>query len=70
VAEVRPEAEHAWNAKIQTKLQSTVWTQGGCKSWYMDDNGRNTTVWPGFVYQYQLKTRKAAIADYMQVVPQ
>jgi cation diffusion facilitator CzcD-associated flavoprotein CzcO len=66
-ADVRPDTEQAWNDKIQTKLQSTVWTQGGCKSWYMDENGRNTTVWPGLVYQYQLQTRKADIGDYVKV---
>jgi cation diffusion facilitator CzcD-associated flavoprotein CzcO len=65
LAEVRPEAEAAWNEEVQTKLRSTVWTQGGCTSWYMDENGRNTSIWPGFVYQYQLRTRKAELADFV-----
>ena len=24
----------------------TVWTTGGCQSWYLDAHGRNTTLWP------------------------
>jgi hypothetical protein len=31
----------------------------------MDENGRNTSIWPGFVYQYQLRTRKAELADFV-----
>lgn len=62
--EVRPEAEAAWNQKIQGKIAGTVWLTGGCKSWYLDENGKNTTIWPGFVAEYQFRTRHAAIADY------
>ena len=27
-------------------MQGTVWTAGNCHSWYLDDTGRNTTLWP------------------------
>jgi hypothetical protein len=37
---------------------------GGCNSWYLDDNGRNTTIWPGLVAEYQLKMRSARLGDY------
>jgi cation diffusion facilitator CzcD-associated flavoprotein CzcO len=65
--EVRREVEAAWNDKIQGKIAGTVWLTGGCKSWYLDEHGRNTTIWPGFVAEYQLKTRRAKISDYAPV---
>jgi cyclohexanone monooxygenase len=27
-------------------MKRTVWTRGGCSSWYLDSHGRNTTLWP------------------------
>ncbi|WP_203336197.1 flavin-containing monooxygenase [Nocardioides limicola] len=44
--EPRPEVQDAWNADLQRRMQSTVWSAGGCASWYLDDHGRNTTLWP------------------------
>ena len=40
--EVKREKEEAWNNKIQAKIAKTVWLTGGCKSWYLDESGRNT----------------------------
>ncbi len=34
-------------------MQGTVWTAGGCASWYLDRNGLNTTLWPDFAFRYQ-----------------
>src|SRR2546428_2484498 len=51
--EVRREAQEAWNARLQRKMRGTVWTAGGCASWYLDENGRNTTLWPGFTFRFR-----------------
>jgi hypothetical protein len=53
-----PEAQAAYNAKLQAKMLGTVWMTGGCASWYLDDRGHNTTLWPGFTWQFRLATRK------------
>jgi cyclohexanone monooxygenase len=47
-AEVEPSAgaQHAWNAALQRRMRRTVWNTGGCSSWYLDDHGRNTLLWP------------------------
>jgi len=34
-----------------------VWTTGGCASWYLDDQGRNTTLWPGSTWRFQMMYR-------------
>ncbi len=64
VAEVKPEIEADWTRRMHARLGTTVWMTGGCKSWYLDKNGRNTTIWPGLVAEYQLKMRSASLRDY------
>jgi cyclohexanone monooxygenase len=44
--EPRPQAARRWNAGLQRRMKRTVWTRGGCQSWYLDEHGRNTTLWP------------------------
>ncbi|MCZ7417709.1 MULTISPECIES: hypothetical protein [unclassified Streptomyces] len=31
---------------------------GGCTSWYLDAQGVNRTIWPGFTWRYWLRTRR------------
>ena len=54
--EIRPEIQEAFNTEMQKRMQGTVWTSG-CKSWYLDANGHNTTLWPGFTFEYRHRTR-------------
>ncbi len=55
---VEPKRDHqdAWNADLQRRMQDTVWNTGGCASWYLDEHGRNTTLWPRstFVFRHLL----------------
>ncbi|MDP2712628.1 MAG: NAD(P)/FAD-dependent oxidoreductase [Solirubrobacteraceae bacterium] len=55
--EVRPEAMRAYNAQLQSKLPGTVW-MSGCASWYLDADGRNTTIWPDFTFRFRRRTRR------------
>ena len=34
------------NIKVQNDLKTTVFNAGGCKSYYLDQNGRNFAAWP------------------------
>ncbi|MEO8955404.1 MAG: flavin-containing monooxygenase [Ktedonobacteraceae bacterium] len=54
--EVRPEMQEAFNMEMQQRMRGTVWTSG-CSSWYLDANGRNTTLWPGFTFEFWHRTR-------------
>jgi cation diffusion facilitator CzcD-associated flavoprotein CzcO len=63
--EVRPEVQRAYNDELQQKLAHTVWSSGGCKSWYMDPSGRNTTLWPSFTFRYRQRTREFDPAEYV-----
>jgi cation diffusion facilitator CzcD-associated flavoprotein CzcO len=62
--EVRPEAHAAFQREVQERMPGSVWTDGGCKSWYLDANGRNTTLWPDFTWRYALRTRRFDLDNY------
>ena len=62
--EVRPDVVAAFNVALQERMPRTVWSSGGCASWYLDAHGRNTTLWPDFTWKYRLRTRRFAAADY------
>ena len=44
--EPRPEAQAQFNARIDAGAEGTVWQAGGCSSWYLDETGRNSALWP------------------------
>src|SRR5262249_14634405 len=62
--EPRPEAQDRFIAMVDRKMRGTVWTAGGCKSWYLDRTGRNSTLWPGFTFSYARRARRFVPADY------
>ena len=35
-----------YNEALQKRMKRTVWSAGGCDSWYLDAHGKNTTLWP------------------------
>ncbi len=55
VAAIQPtrEAQQRWNDDLQRRLKRTVWTTGGCSSWYLDEHGRNTTLWPRTTFTFR-----------------
>jgi cation diffusion facilitator CzcD-associated flavoprotein CzcO len=63
--DVRHDAQEQYNAWIQRRLERSVWNTGGCASWYLDANGKNTTIWPYFTWHYWRKTRRFDPAPYV-----
>lgn len=61
--EVRPEAQAEWNQRIQRRSAGTVW-KSGCQSWYLDRNGKNTALWPGFTFEFRARTARFDPAAY------
>ena len=62
--DVRAEAADRYNADLQRRLQPTVWSAGGCASWYLDEHGRNTTMWPDFTFKFKARTRRFDVEHY------
>jgi len=56
--EPRAEAQSASNAAIDRAMEGSVWTAGGCASWYLDVTGRNSTLWPGHTFTFRRKLAK------------
>jgi cyclohexanone monooxygenase len=63
--EVRREAQARWNEEVQQRLSRSVWNSGGCSSWYLDGNGRNSIMWPGFTFDFRRRTRRFEPAAYV-----
>jgi hypothetical protein len=66
--EVRPDVAAAYNARLQRKLPGTVWGSG-CASWYLDADGRNLALWPGFTFDFRRQTRHFRPRDFIAVRP-
>jgi cation diffusion facilitator CzcD-associated flavoprotein CzcO len=67
--DTRPAAQVAFNAQLQQRMSGTVWTQGGCASWYLDAHGRNTTLWPGTSWSFRRATRRFEPAEHELLAP-
>ena len=57
VAEVRPEVQQEYNRELDARMAGTVWSTG-CSSWYLDETGRNATLWPDWTWRFRLRTRR------------
>jgi cation diffusion facilitator CzcD-associated flavoprotein CzcO len=65
VIEPRADVQAAYNTHLQHELSTTVWQTGGCSSWYLDDHGRNTTLWPGFTWTYMRSMKRFDLSEYV-----
>lgn len=63
--EVRADVQARYNVGLQEKLGKAVW-QSGCRSWYINEAGKNTTLWPGFTFKYREQVRRIDLVDYRQ----
>jgi cation diffusion facilitator CzcD-associated flavoprotein CzcO len=61
--DVRPERQRAYNDDLQQRLRGTAW-YAGCKSWYLDRRGKNTTTYPGLTSGYRRRTARFERDDY------
>jgi cation diffusion facilitator CzcD-associated flavoprotein CzcO len=65
--EPRAEAQEAFVAEVDGRMRGTVWTSGGCRSWYLDATGRNSTLWPDFTWRFRRRAARLDPADYVAV---
>ena len=65
--DVRREVMDEYNAHLQQRMKRTAWNSG-CKSWYLNPDGSNHALYPGFASEYCLGVRHFKPDEY-QVVP-
>jgi cation diffusion facilitator CzcD-associated flavoprotein CzcO len=66
--EVTAAAQERFNADIDRRMEGTVWNTG-CASWYLDDTGRNATLWPDWTWRFRRRAAELQPADYALDVP-
>ena len=56
--DVRPAEQDAWNAEVQAALAPGVFNAGGCSSYYIDRNGRNSAIYPWTTFDLRWRMRR------------
>lgn len=56
--DVKPEAQRSYNEQLHERLSKLVWSTGGCVSWYKTRSGKNVTLWPGTMSEFNLRLRR------------
>ena len=52
--EVKADAQYQYRQLIDQQSRKTVWTTGGCSSWYLDNrSNRLTLLWPDLASKFQ-----------------
>ena len=54
--DVKKNIQTTYNLKLQKRLAKTNWNSG-CKSWYLTEDGYNSTMYPGFATQFKRQMR-------------
>ena len=62
--EVLPEVQAAYNDAVQRDLSGTVYNAGGCSSYYLDVNGRNSSLSPWSTRRTTRELSRFDPADY------
>lgn len=63
----KPVQDH-YNAGLQAKLVGTTWA-AGCRSWFLDREGRNTTIYPGLTADFRRRLARFRESDFVRVSP-
>ena len=62
--EVRPEALGDFIDEVDRRSEGSVWTDGGCTAYYLDENGRNFAIYPGMASEFRRRTHRFDPAPY------
>jgi cation diffusion facilitator CzcD-associated flavoprotein CzcO len=54
--DLKPDVQEKYNRGLQKKFDGTVWSSG-CKSWYINRAGKNTTIFPRLATTFRRLTR-------------
>ncbi|MDF1761892.1 MAG: NAD(P)/FAD-dependent oxidoreductase [Oleibacter sp.] len=57
-------AQQRFVERIEKSMRGTVWVAGGCNSWYLDETGRNSTLWPESTLSFHRAATQIIESDY------
>lgn len=61
---IKPNILAKHNESVQKHLKKTVFNSGGCKSYYLDANGRNFAAWPWSLKKLKQRLVKIDLNEY------
>lgn len=61
---IKPTVIAKHNELVQKHLKTTVFNSGGCKSYYLDENGRNFAAWPWSLKKLRERLSELKLEDY------
>ncbi|MHB1809529.1 MAG: flavin-containing monooxygenase [Solirubrobacteraceae bacterium] len=67
--EPRAEAQATFLQEMGARARGTVWSSGGCASWYLDAEGRPSAIWPASTWHFRRRLRSFQEREYV-VKPQ
>lgn len=62
--EIKKNVVRYHNLKVQKNLKTTVFNAGGCKSYYLDQNGRNFAAWPWSLQELKNQLKDLDLKHY------
>jgi cation diffusion facilitator CzcD-associated flavoprotein CzcO len=62
--DVRQDVQHRFNERVDERLAGSVWNAGGCASYYIDPNGRNSFMYPWSTIHLRRRLRRFDVNDY------
>ncbi len=62
--EIKKDVVRYHNLKVQKHLKTTVFNAGGCKSYYLDQNGRNFAAWPWSLQELRNQLKELDLKHY------
>lgn len=63
--EVDPQRQESFNIVVQDALKDSVWNTGGCSSYFIDVNGRNSTLWPWSTFEMRKQLSHFKLDEYI-----
>lgn len=67
--EPRAAAQSRFVRQVDRWSEGTVWTDGGCRSWYLDASGRNAVLWPRSVAAFRRRVTDFDPSEYATLSP-
>ena len=62
--DVRADVQWEFNERVDKRLAGSIWNAGGCGSYYLDRNGRNSFMYPWSTIHLRRRTRRFDLASY------
>ena len=60
---IKPEIQKKYNEKLQLMFKDTAWASG-CGSYYINSEGKNTTIYPRLNTEFRKQTLRVNLEEY------